>query len=299
MTALVYVLLCLIWGSTWIAIKIGLTAAPPLQTASIRFMLAMLVLTAIVYIRRLAYPNTLRAWLRIGYPGIWMYGANYALIYFAQVYISSSLTAVLFASFPFWVAALSTFRLNEHRVSALGWVGIAFGFCGVVLISYDQLKSSEDLFLGTILALVATFSAAHGLIIHKKYHSKVNIVVSASIQMLCGGVLVLIAAVIFEDWADFHISPASVGSILYLAFMGTIVAFLSYYWLLARMTAVSASLIAFITPVVAIFIGVLFFGETLSIPIIIGTTLILSGVALSIERRKKPNPDTAQAVTTS
>ncbi|MCB2231068.1 EamA family transporter [bacterium] len=293
MTAFVYVLLCLIWGSTWIAIKIGLSAAPPLQTASLRFMLAVSILTAIVILRKYPYPDGWRTWVKVGYPGVWMYGIHYALIYFAQLHISSSLTAVLFASFPFFVAILSTLRLHETPVTRLGWCGIAVGFGGVVLISYEQLATSGDLFLGTVLALAATYAAAHGLVLHKKYHARENIVVTSSIQMLFGGVPVLIAALLFESWSDFHVSAESVGSIVYLAVMGTVVAFLSYYWLLARMTAVSASLTAFITPLVAIFIGVLFFAESLSIPIIAGATLILSGVALSIER---PNGQTKSPV---
>ncbi|MDX9859052.1 MAG: EamA family transporter [candidate division Zixibacteria bacterium] len=293
-----YVLLCLIWGSTWIAIKIGLTAAPPLQTAALRFMLATLILNGVIFLMRYPYPRDIRSWLRVGYPGIWMYGVNYALIYFAQVFISSSLTAVLFASLPFFVAVLSTFRLNDARVTPAGWIGIALGFVGVALISYDQLQTGDDLFLGTILAVVATYSAAHGLIIHKKFHAGANIVVTASIQMLLGSMLVLLSAIIFEDWADFHVTAASIGSILYLALMGTIVAFLSYYWLLARMSALSASLIAFITPLVALFIGVVFFDETVSASIVIGTTLILSGVGLSIERKRKAEPRTVQPVST-
>ncbi|MBD3403331.1 EamA family transporter [candidate division GN15 bacterium] len=295
MTAFVYVLLCLIWGSTWITIKIGLTAAPPLQTASLRFILAMLILTGIVMIKRYPYPKDLRTWLKVGYPGVWMYGLHYALIYFAQLHISSSLTAVLFASFPFWVAILSSFRLKEGRVRPLAWLGIAIGFVGVVLISYDQLKTSGDLFEGTLLALVATYAAAHGMILHKKFHAMDNIVVSASIQMLFGGVLVLIAAFLFEDWSEFTVSVESIGSIVYLAILGTIVAFLSYYWLLARIKAVTASMIAFITPLVAIFIGVLFFEESLSLPIVIGTVLILSGVVLTIRRRRTAVPDAPEA----
>lgn len=299
MTAFVYVLLCLIWGSTWIAIKIGLSAAPPLQTAALRFMLAISILTVIVLVRRYRYPSGWRTWVKVGYPGVWMYGIHYALIYFAQLHISSSLTAVLFASFPFFVAILSTLKLRETPVTRLGWFGIAIGFGGVVLISYDQLTTSGDLFLGTALALVSTYAAAHGVVIHKKYHARENIVVTSSIQMLFGGLPVLIAALLFEDWADFTVSAESIGSILYLAVIGTVVAFLSYYWLLARMTAVSASLTAFITPLVAIFIGVLFFAESLSIPIIAGTTLILSGVALSIEKPSSERDASASSAPSS
>jgi drug/metabolite transporter (DMT)-like permease len=284
MSAFVFFLLCVIWGSTWMAIKIGLSQAPPLYAASIRFVIAVLILTLIVRLRKLKYPKGFRNFLALGYPGIFMYCGSYAFVYFAERHISSAMTAVLFGAFPFFVALLSHSQLKAETIRGKAWIGLAFGFLGVALISYDSLQTSGQLFEGTLLTIAGALAAAYGLIVHKKKFGDVNIYVAANVQMLVGGVLLVLGALLFEDWRDFKVSPESVGSILYLAVFGTVVAFLGYYWLLTHTKAVTVSLIAFITPVVAILIGVLFFGESLSAMIFLGAAMILSGIVLVVRR---------------
>jgi drug/metabolite transporter (DMT)-like permease len=163
-------------------------------------------------------------------------------------------------------------------------MGLICGLFGVILISIDSLQTSHDLFLGTLLSLAGTFAAAYGMILHKKRFSRENIFVAATVQVFCGGLILVPAALIFESWSNLIFSLESVVSIVYLAVFGSVIAFLGYYWLLARTRAVTVSLIAFITPLVAIFIGVLFFSESLSLLIILGTILILSGILL-VERK--------------
>ena len=285
MIIFVYAVLCLIWGSTWIAIKLGLSDAPPLYSSGIRFAIAATFLYSVVLARKLQIPGKLSDILKLGYPGIFMFGASYAFVYSSELYISSALTAVLFASYPLFVAFLSIWILPDERLRPLGWTGLAMGLVGIIIISYDSLQTSDDIFLGTLLALCGSLVAAYGMLIHKQRFNKVNIFVSTSIQMTFGCIPLILAAFIFEDISQFQITTTSVGSILYLAVFGTIVAFLGYFWLLKKITAVSASLIALITPVVAIFIGVFFFSEALSVKIVIGTALILTGILL-VNRKK-------------
>lgn len=284
MTALVYFVLCLIWGSTWIAIKIGLSDAPPLWAASLRFLLAVTLIGGYIAARGYRLPTSLRQFLRLGYPGVYMYGASYALVYFSELHINSAMAAVLFGSFPFFVALLSHFRLRAERISALGWGGLLVGFLGVVLISYESLQTSQGLFLGSLLALAGSLASAHGLVIHKKKFAQENIYVSAFVQMSSGGVLLLLSALLFENFSDFRLSEESVGSIVYLAILGTVVAFLGYYWLLRKTRAVIVSMIAFVTPLVAILIGVYLFDEHLSALILVGTAMILSGIVLVVRK---------------
>ena len=152
MTIFVFILLCLIWGSTWMAIKLGLSDAPPLYAAGIRFVLAVSILYAIVFSKKYRLPNTLRGFLRLGYPGLYMFGASYALIYFAEQHISSALTSVLFAAYPLMIAFLSIWVLSHEKIRPAGWLGLALGFVGIVVISYDSLQTSSDIFLGTFSA---------------------------------------------------------------------------------------------------------------------------------------------------
>ncbi|MDH4157512.1 MAG: DMT family transporter, partial [candidate division Zixibacteria bacterium] len=225
-------------------------------------------------------PGTFRGFLTLGYPGLYMFGASYALIYFAEQHISSALTSVLFAAYPLMIAFLSIWVLSHEKLRRVGWLGLALGLLGIVVISYDSLQTSSDIFLGTVLALAGTLAAAWGLVIHKRKFSGENVFVATSVQMTVGGVPLILAALVFERWSDFVISPISIGSIVYLTLLGTVVAFVGYYWLLKRITAVRASLIAFITPLVAIFIGVIFFSESLTVLVAIGAVMILSGILL-------------------
>ena len=230
---------------------------------------------------------------------MYLYGLHIGLIYFAEQSIDSSVTAVLFGSFPFFVALLSRFRLRAERIHGPAWLGLVLGFLGVVVITFQQWQLSKDMLIGTLLALGGTFAAAHGLIVHKVHHVDQNIIVSATLQMSLGGIPLLLGAILFEQVSDFSLSAASVGSILYLAVFATVLTFLGYYWLLRKTSAVIVSLVAFVTPVIAIAIGLVFFDESMSVPIAAGTVLILSGIILVIrkpEAAKETTGNTAEQV---
>lgn len=293
MVPFIFILLCLIWGSTWMVIKIGIADAPPLYTAAVRFLLAVSILASVAIARKLVYPSGWQAKLKLGYPGIYMFGLSYGLIYIAEGYIDSSLTAVLFASFPFYVAILSNIRLDDTPIRRIAWLGIVLGFVGVLIISHAGWEASRDMFIGSMLVLGASFFAAYGIIIHKKLHSDKDIVVATSLQMLVGGVPLIIIAILTEDISGLKVNSATVGSLIYLAVIGSVAAFLMYYWLLKRARAITVSMIAFITPLVAILFGWMFMGERLSSRIAIGTVLILSGVMFVVKRPSRRPVETA------
>jgi len=283
-SVLVYIIICLIWGSTWLAIKIGLSQAPPFTTAALRFILAASTLTGISLARGYRYPSDLRHLLRLAYPGFYMYGLSYALVYLGQQHVNSATAAVLFASFPFFVAAFAWLKYRSEKLSPIAWLGMVLGFLGVVVISYDSLQTSDNLFVGTIFVAAAAMASAYGVVIHKHRFSDVNIVVAANVQMIFGGLFLVAGALLLESWSDFNVSLAAIGSIVYLALLGTVVTFLGYYYLLKRARVTVVSLIAFITPLLAILVGVLVAGETLSTMIFAGAVMILGGVLLVIRR---------------
>jgi drug/metabolite transporter (DMT)-like permease len=283
--ALVYILLCLIWGSTWMAIKVGLSQAPPFTTAALRFVLATITLSIICRLRGCVYPRDLKTLLRLGYPGFYMYGLSYALVYAAEQHIYSATAAVLFASYPFFVAALLWWMYRTERLSLTSWIGMALGFLGVVIISYDSLQTSGDLFMGTVFVIGASLASAYGIVLHKHRFSHVDIVVAANVQMIFGGLFLIAGALLLDNWSDFHLTVKAIGSILYLALPGTVVTFLGYYWLLKRIRLTVVSLIAFVTPLAAILIGVGLADEALSFPIFIGGAMILCGVLLVVRKQ--------------
>jgi len=283
MTALLYILLCLIWGSTWMAIKIGLQDAPPMTAAALRFIAAIIILHGLVMIKRYPYPRGWGKILRLAYPGLYMYGTSYAMIYLAEQYITSALTSVLFASFPLFVALLSLRILRTEHLSIATWLGLFTGFIGIVVIAYDSLQVSDQLFLGSLLALGGSATAAYGMLLHKKHFAHENILISATIQMTLGGIPLILWALAFDPWPATVFSARSLGSIIYLAVLGSVVAFVAYYWLLRHTRAVVVSLIAFVTPLVGVFIGVGLYSETFTALTVVGTALILGGVVLAIK----------------
>ncbi len=280
MTFLIYSLLCLIWGSTWLAIKIGLQDSPPLWSAGIRFAIAGLLMLLINVIKRVSYPTQLREIIRIAVPGIFMYALSYMLVYVAETYIDSSLTAVLFAGFPFFVAGASYFVLKDERLSIVGWIGMLIGFGGILLVFYDSLQDSRIVFLGAFLAVMGAAAASFGTVYIRAYLKEVNIFAMASIQMTLGAIIMIVIAILVEPLSSFKITFKSMTALFYLAVFGTVVAFLGYYWLLQRMKAITVSQISFVTPLIAVFLGFIFLSESFTFLIATGSTLILAGVTL-------------------
>jgi drug/metabolite transporter (DMT)-like permease len=282
---LLFVMLCFIWGSTWMAIKIGLSDMPPFLSSAARFVVATLVLHGIVIVRGARYPGTWSERFHIALPGFFIYGMSYALVYHAEQHISSALTAVLFSSYPMFVALLSIWMLKQEKLHLLGWFGLMLGFAGIVVISYDSLQGTRNLFLGTLMALGGSLVSAYGVLLHKRRFTNQGVIVAAALQIAAGVIPLIFAALLFESVTDFAVTPESVGSILYLAILGTVIAFLSYYWLLTYWTAVKVALTAFFVPLVAILIGAGLFGEELGWRVAAGTALILAGVLLVIRKR--------------
>lgn len=239
---------------------------------------------AIIRVRHLSLPTSFGRSLRLAYPGLFIYGVSYMLIYLAEVYIDSALTSILFASFPLFVAVLSVWMLKTERLSGLGWCGIGLGISGVVVIAFDSFRTSGELFAGVSMALGASLAAAYGILLHKRLAAEEDMVTVAGLQMAFGAIPIVVVAAVFEELTALRITPEAAGSILYLAVFGTVIAFLGYYWLLARIRVVAVSLIGFITPLIAIFIGVGLFGESLSSETIWGTGLILSGIVLVLRK---------------
>lgn len=284
MIKLIYIFLCLVWGSTWLAIKIGLDDSPPLWSAGIRFLIAGLILLIINRIRKISYPGSFKEIVRIALPGLIIYSFPYMLVYHAEQYISSALTAVLFASFPFFIAGFSMFMLKSEKPNIYAWVGLAVGFSGVVVVFYDSLVTSEFVFLGAVLIVVSSAMSAMGTMVLRVWYNDLDFTMMLCLQILAGALVTILAAMVFEPISAFKITFQSVGALLYLAVFGSVLAFAGYYWLLKKIKVISLSLIAFITPIIAIGLGYYLLGETFSAFTAMGSALILGGIVLVVKK---------------
>lgn len=284
MTYFIFGLLCLIWGSTWLAIKIGLQDSPPLWSAGFRFVIAALIILVINRIRNVTYPTDRKHLWKIAFPGIFMYGLSYSLVYAAEVHISSSLTAVIFASFPFLIALFSIFMLQEEKLTPRGWLGLTVGFLGILVVFYDSLVTSRFVFFGTALAAFGAIASAYGTVYIRSRLQRENIFVMSAVQMSLGAVIIISLAAILEPIAKFKVTGKSIGALIYLAIFGTVIAFLGYYNLLKKIPAIKVSQITYITPVIAVILGYLILSERFTLSAALGAILVLFGVMLVVRR---------------
>ncbi len=274
-------LLCLIWGSTWLGIKIGLEDSPPFLSAGFRFLIATSFLFIWAKFRGIKFSFYKDQLIKILIPGFFLYYLSYSLVYWGEQYINSGLTAVLFATFPFFVAIYATLLLKDEKLTPNKLLGLLIGFCGIILIFWDSLSfSGENVFLGMSgIILSAACSAYASVRVKRDLHSVEPIVIS-TYQMGLGTILLLGSGFLFENLCDFKITSKSIGALLYLSFLGSALAFVTYYWLLKKIEVTKLSLITFITPIVALILGWLILDEILTIYLLFGTILVIFGIWL-------------------
>lgn len=280
MPGLVFIFLCLIWGSTWMAIKIGLSDAPPIWSAGIRIVLSAFILLAYNKIAGLAYPAGWKNKLRVIWVGALIYGASYIFVYIGTRRIDSSLAAIIFAAFPFFTALMVPIFVKTEQVTGRAILGMLVGFLGIVLVFNGPIALTAETLVGGSLIILSTLVSAYGLVHIKAYLHDEPILPMMGLQMTLGGAIIVVAALFFEDITTFRFTTATVGSILYLAIFGTLLTFGGYWWLLKKIGAIRISLIAFVTPIVAVFLGWIFLGEQLAFIDYVGAGLVLGGVLL-------------------
>ena len=195
-------------------------------------------------------------------------------------HISSALAAILFAVFPFFIMALMPLMVKTERVGIRSLIGAVVGFAGVVIIFVEPVQIGSDALIGMIFLILSPICGALGSVSVKAYLHDEPVFPMITLQMTVGAILLTLTALVFEPFGDFKFTNTSVGAIVFLAIFGSIITFGSYYWLFKRVRLVTMSMIALITPVVAMFMGYVFLKEELTVGDYIGAALVLMGVAI-------------------
>ncbi len=282
----VWLVLCLIWGSTWLFIKLGLADLPPVSFAGIRFVVAAAVLWGIVAIRRTPLPKGARAWGFLALTGFLAFSVNYGLLFWGEERTSSGLAAVLQATIPAFGLALAHVLLPSDRMTLPKVLGVALGIAGVGVIFSDRTTlAGPDAMRGSIAIIGGAFAVAFSNVLVKARGGSFDPVILSAAQMTFGLVpLVAVGRALEGSPFAFHWTPRAVLSLLYLALVGSVVAFLLFYWLLRRMDVTKVLLIALVTPVLAVALGAATLGERFGGRAVFGTAMILGGVFLGVRR---------------
>ncbi len=276
---LLITVLCLVWGATWVVIKIGLEDSPPFMAATLRFIIAIVVLGVIVLAAKRPHPKGRTMWWRMLAPGVLMYTIPYAAVYYAAPHIPAALNSVLFATFPFFVAILAHFYLPNERLDFLKLLGLTVGFLGIIVIFHDGLSIPNPRVIpAMVVALLSPAAASIASVWLKKYLTKVDSVTATFWQMGIGVIFLLPMAFGWEDLADFHWTFTTVGAAAFLGIFGSAMTFVIYLHLLKTQEATRLSLIAFVTPIVTVILGWIVLGERLGLETLLGGALVLLGV---------------------
>jgi putative membrane protein PagO len=284
MNPALYALICLIWGSTWLAIKIGLVGVPPFLSAGIRFMLSTLLMGAVLILRQRRW----RLWLTrdeqicVLSAGILVFWLDYAAVYWAEMHISSGLTAVLFSTMPLTTSVLSAYWTRMETLNGRKLIGIVVGMFGTALLFWPHERLGIYQMLGMCAVLGASFCAAINLVMMKKYGRNADTFLVNFYGMALGSACLLAMSGTSENWSALTWSRSNVLSIVYLSVFGSVIAFSAYYYLLKRMDATILSLTTLIIPIVALVLGRWLLGETVTPRTLAGSATTVAGVAIAI-----------------
>ncbi|MGH7543587.1 MAG: DMT family transporter [Gemmatimonadota bacterium] len=279
-------LLAFIWGSTWLVIKIGLADLPPFLAAGLRFALAAAVLAVLARARGVPFPRGRREHALLLGVGMSMFWASYGIVYWAEQYIPSGLTAVLFATHPFFTLILAHLVLAAERITARKALGVAIGFLGVLLVFRGDLSLDHPRgATAAAVLLLAPLASAAGNVIVKRWGTHLHAFQLSILPMAYGAAALLATSLAVEGGARIEWSPVAIGSVLYLAILGSVVAFVGYYTLLREVAVTTLNLMSYVYPVVAVVLGYLILGEVLDRLALAGAAFVLAGIAVATWRR--------------
>ena len=277
-----FLIVTFVWGSTWLAIKIGLQSVPPLIAVGLRFFIASLILYLIIRIRKvpiLLTPEAKKLYVTLI---ILSYSVPFGIVYWGQQFIPSGLSSILFGAYPFSVAIFSHFLLPSERLNALKIVGIAFCFTGLVVIfSQDVHWNDSHGLLGMLAVLANAIIQGLALVLVKKYGQPISPFAMNFVGMFFAGLLLLAVGLATESFGSIIWDAAAIGSILYLAIVGSVLAFVTYFWLLKRIEAVYLSLVSFINPIIAVILGAIILHEVLATSVYVGAGFVLIGILVA------------------
>ncbi|MCW8805559.1 MAG: EamA family transporter [Ignavibacteriaceae bacterium] len=276
---LAYLALCLIWGSTWIAIRVGLESLTPLFSAGLRFSLASIMIFVLMKIKSIPLQTdkvSIRLYLLMGF---FSFVIPFGLVYWAEQFVPSGMAAVLFAVYPFLVVIFSFIRLPSESIGFYKIFGTILGFVGIVIIFSDSFEGDlTNYLIGMFAVVLSGIMQAWIAVSIKKFGNHLHSLSMNFIPMVIAGISMIVIAFFAEDLSTIRMDENAVLSILYLAFFGSVITFTTFYWLIKRINLVILSLIAFITPIVALILGFFFYNEVLSARHFIGAAMVLTGV---------------------
>lgn len=275
-----FLTVCIVWGTTYLAIAVALESVPVLLLAGLRWMFAGVVLSAVMIGTKRGLPGP-RLWAPLALLGFLMNVIGNGLVVYAEQYVPSGLTAVLIATTPFWSASLEGLLPKGERFSRRSLIGLALGFAGIVVLVWPELTSGgtsgRQFVIGVIAIQLACVGWVIGTSFAKRHALGGDPFRSTALQMVFSGVMLLGAATAHGEWAQLSFTPRTITAMLYLSIAGSLVAYSAYIYAIQHLPLQLVSLYAYINPMIAVALGTLFLREPISARIVAAGALVLIG----------------------
>lgn len=283
--AVAYAALCVIWGSTYLAIKVGLGSFDPFFYAGLRYLLAVSLLLPVALARGVSLAGPLSRWWPAALVGVLFIGYCNGLVFWAETRLDSGYTALLITATPVWTALLQPLVPGERHLGLRGWLGIVAGFAGSALLLSPWRAGQVELVPALVVESTVVVWAATSLWVRRvgaAYHPLALTVV----QMAAGGAVLLSIAALRGKALVGPLSWRAVAGLAFLVVFGSCVAFGAYFYLLQHWDAAKVSSSGFVNPVVAVLLGWLLLGERVTFLMVAGTATVLVGVALVLHEAR-------------
>jgi drug/metabolite transporter (DMT)-like permease len=286
---LAMVVMSLVWGSTWMAIRVLVTSVPPMHSASLRFLLASVILLPFIQFKRLPWPTGrgLRATLLLS---LTMIAVPSALTFWSEQRLSSGLTALIFGAMPLMTAILTPWMAGRS-VPRTAWQAMIVGLGGMGLVLSGAISTSLWQVVGAIAVIAAVALYAGSSVYAKEALQGVHPFVSTAIQFFLGGLWLALASLLFERGKPSVWSTQSIIAVVFLSIFASALSFSLYYWLLQHIEAYQLTSLQLIVPIIAVAEGALFMRETVPWTMIAGAAVVLGSVVFVMRARRSDDKE--------
>ena len=287
---LAFAAISVIWGTTYLAIKLALETIPPFAMGGLRYVAGGAILALLLRARGVRLPP-LRDWPPFVVIGLLMLGFGNGGVTYAEQFVPSGLAAVMIATTPFWMTGVDALFGKGERLGVRKILGLAIGFSGIIVLVWPDLVASASggsgYGAGIIALQLACIGWAFGSSYAKRLSQTADVLASAAMQMMFGGAWMLLAATVVGEWPRLHFNVATSASLLYLILAGSVAGYAAYAYALKHLPVSTVSMYAYINPVIAVALGTLLLGEPFHARMLVAAAIIAAGI-LIVRTRSAP-----------
>jgi drug/metabolite transporter (DMT)-like permease len=275
--------ICLIWGTTYLAIKIALDSIPPLLLGGFRYLLAAAIMIAALAVQGRRLPS-IKSWPTQVVLGFFMLGLGNGGVVTGEGYLTSGLTAVLVATSPFWMVGIDAAFPGGGRLHPRQFIGMSVGFLGIVMLVWPDLAlggaGGRNILIGVIAVQIACIGWSLASSYTKRHVMSGDVLGAATLQMLFGGAFLLLGGTLRGEWAHLSFTIPTSLSLAYLTLLGSVVAFVAYSYALKHLPIAVVSLYTYVNPVIAVALGILLLHEPFNLRQLAAAAIIAVGMVI-------------------